>query len=260
MDAFEVMNLKMKDQLKEFYDISVGVCEHNCRNCATNRLSLNKLKVDFDNLESHRTIKSKLRQYEDRIEELSTTVKVKSDWVDQKHQRILDLEKELDQIKLVYEEKLKLTVDSKLLQDGKYDLAITLNENLKLQMEDLRIERNIDHEKNSKPAQVVQQVTNTVLNKYIICDSMYTQVEELRALNDEKKHQVEEVRALNDDKKHQVEEMRALNDDKKNQSEELRTISDNMRAQVEELRALNNIGICSSVDTLCVKKIDLGPT
>ena len=62
------------------------------------------------------------------------------------------MEKELDQIKLVYEEKLKLTEDSKLLQDGKYDLAITLNENLKLQMEDLRIERNIDHEKNSKPA------------------------------------------------------------------------------------------------------------
>jgi len=62
------------------------------------------------------------------------------------------LEKELDQIKLVYEEKLKLTEDSKLLQDGKYDLAITLNENLKLQMEDLRIERKIDHEKNSKPA------------------------------------------------------------------------------------------------------------
>ena len=62
------------------------------------------------------------------------------------------MEKELDQIKLVYEEKLKLTEDSKLLQDGKYDLAITLNENLKLQMEDLRIERKIDHEKNLKPS------------------------------------------------------------------------------------------------------------
>ena len=67
MIALEEVNEKMKDQLKEYYDMSMGPCEHSCGNCSANRKRSNILKVEFQNIENHMKIKTKLKLFDDKI-------------------------------------------------------------------------------------------------------------------------------------------------------------------------------------------------
>ena len=67
MIALEEVNEKMKDQLKENYDMSMGPCEHSCGNCNTNRRRSNNLKVEFQNLENHKKIKTKVKLLDQKI-------------------------------------------------------------------------------------------------------------------------------------------------------------------------------------------------
>ena len=91
-------------------------------------------------------IKTKVKLFEEKIQELNAAVKEKVEQVNAKHQMIVKLEEELNKKVKDLQEKLELTEEAKLLQEGQWNQALTQNEDLRLTMSDIRNERAIDQE------------------------------------------------------------------------------------------------------------------